>query len=94
MKIINLRAGAFQVAVMKEKLQAAQELGRTAGNERRDVSGPKKPMSMHGANDFPVTLGQLNRSDFGGTFEARKADGYHRSILTCRRGIKSLRILF
>src|SRR5438552_1919024 len=85
--IVELRAGALQIAVVIEQLQSPQKLLRAATEKRNDLRGTEKAMSVNHPDDFAVALRQLHGSNPMGAFEAGKAERFHLPTLprTTRR---------
>src|SRR6185369_5347507 len=79
--VVDLRAGAFQIAVMVEQLQSSQKLLCTAWDKRDDMRRPQKAMSVNQPDDLAITLGQLDGFGLGSTFESGKTGKHHLSTL-------------
>ena len=61
--IVNLTPGPLKEAVVVKELESPKDLLRTAGNQRAEMVGAQKPMTMNVFEDFPVAFGQPEPGD-------------------------------
>ena len=69
LKVLQLGAGAFEVAMMKKPLQPANHLLRTAADECNDLVGTQKTMPVYLPDDVMVAAGQFDRGNRGNALE-------------------------
>jgi hypothetical protein len=82
MKVVQLGAGAFEVAVVVEALQAPEQMLTAAAQEGDQVSRPQEPVTMDEREDVLVAFGQAHRRQTAGPAEAGETGVGHPVRLT------------